>query len=208
MFQPVGSQSSAIYWRRRLLLFGLLAVTALTLYAACSSGSDGSAAQPASNTSAKPSATAASTQSASSAAAPAASASSSGAVSGCQLSALKISAVTSAPAYKVGDQPTLALQVINSGRAPCVQDLADRQIELQIYNGASRVWGSHDCQVEPGTSPQTLPVGTVVRRSVLWTGLSSQPNCAGQRVRVGAGTYTLRASLAGHVGATAQFTIS
>ena len=43
-----------------------------------------------------------------------------------------------------------------------------------MYNGESRVWGSHDCQIEPGTSPQMLPVGTAVRRSVVWTGLSTQ----------------------------------
>jgi hypothetical protein len=207
MFHPVGSQSSAIYWRRRLLMFGLLVVTALTLYAACSSGSDGSAAQSAAKTSGKPSPTPTSAQSTSQTATASAPATSV-AASACQPAALKISALTSAPAYKVGDQPTLSLQVVNSGPTPCVQDLADRQIELQIYNGASRVWGSHDCQIEPGTSPQTLPVGTAVRRSVVWTGLSSQPNCAGQRVRVGAGMYTLRASLAGHAGTTAQFTIS
>jgi hypothetical protein len=107
----------------------------------------------------------------------------------------------------VGDQPTLALQVVNTGKAPCVQDLADAQVELQVYNGESRVWGSHDCQVQPGTSPQTLPVGMAVRRSVLWTGLSSQPKCAGQRVRVGPGIYTLLVRLSGRLGTTAEFTI-
>jgi hypothetical protein len=120
---------------------------------------------------------------------------------------LKISAVSSAPTYAVGDQPSLAVQVVNTGKAPCVQDLADAQIELRIYSEDVRIWGSHDCQIEPGTSPQTLPVRTVVRRSVVWTGLSSQPRCAGQRVRVGPGRYTLRALLSGREGATATFII-
>ena len=44
--------------------------------------------------------------------------------------------------------------------------------------------------------------------SITWSGLTSQPKCAGTRQRVGAGTYTLYASLAGHEGTAAQFIIS
>ncbi|MEP6598692.1 MAG: hypothetical protein ABJB98_04505 [Actinomycetota bacterium] len=98
--------------------------------------------------------------------------------------------------------------MINAGSAPCVEDLSDQQIELLVYNGQSRVWGSHDCLIQPGTSPETLPVGMAVRRSIVWTGLSSQPQCAGTRQRVGAGSYTLHARLGGVEGATANFTIS
>ena len=90
--------------------------------------------------------------------------------------------------------------VTNRGPAPCVQDLSDSQIELRVYNGSARVWGSHDCLVQPGTSPSTLPVGQPIRRAVEWSGLSSQPGCAGVRTRVAAGTYTLYAYLAGQAG--------
>ena len=41
----------------------------------------------------------------------------------------------------------LQLQVTNTGAQPCVQDLADKQVELRVYNGESRVWGSHDCKI-------------------------------------------------------------
>jgi hypothetical protein len=89
-----------------------------------------------------------------------------------------------------------------------VQDLADSQVELRVYNGASRVWGSHDCQIEPGVMDRTLAVGQPVRVSEVWSGLSSQPHCAGVRQRVGAGTYTLYPLLAGHEGTASQFAIS
>jgi hypothetical protein len=108
----------------------------------------------------------------------------------------------------VGDQPLLELQVTNSGDQPCVQDLADSQIELKVYNGESRVWGSHDCQIQPGVTERTLEVNTPVLVAIPWSGLSSQPACAGTRQRVGAGTYTLYALLSGHTGKAAQFTIS
>jgi hypothetical protein len=44
--------------------------------------------------------------------------------------------------------------------------------------------------------------------AIRWSGLTSQPNCAGTRQRVGAGTYTLYAVLAGHTGTATTFTIS
>jgi hypothetical protein len=126
----------------------------------------------------------------------------------CNGSALRISAVAGAATYNVGAQPLLMLQVANPGPKPCVQDLADAQVELVVYNGESRVWGSHDCEVQPGQDLRTLAVGQAVRVSVTWSGLSSQPKCAGSRQRVGAGTYTLYARLSGHVGTAAQFSIT
>ncbi|HET6876577.1 MAG TPA: hypothetical protein VFH38_03525 [Jatrophihabitans sp.] len=126
----------------------------------------------------------------------------------CQAKDLDIRAVVARPSYQVGQRPEVELQVTNTGTQPCVQDLADKQVVLKIYNGESRVWGSHDCQIEPGTDDRVLAVGSPVRVSITWSGLTSQPNCAGTRQRVGAGTYTLYASLSGHTGKAAQFTIS
>lgn len=109
--------------------------------------------------------------------------------------------------YHVGQKPVLMLQVTNTGSTPCVQDLADRQIVLKVYNGESRVWGSHDCETQPGTDDRVLAVGRPVRVSITWSGLTSQPGCTGTRHRVGAGTYTLYPSLAGHQGKATQFSI-
>jgi hypothetical protein len=126
----------------------------------------------------------------------------------CQAGALKVAAVVDKPSYRVGEQPMVLLQVTNTGSAPCVQNLADSQVELRVYNGESRVWGSHDCTVQPGVSDRTLAVGQPVRVSVVWSGLSSQPKCAGTRQRVGAGTYTLYALLSGKEGTAIQFSVS
>jgi hypothetical protein len=121
---------------------------------------------------------------------------------------LSVVAVVGQTTYTVGDQPLLELQVTNTGPKPCVQDLADKQIELRVYNGESRVWGSHDCQIQPGSDTKTLASRTPVRVAITWSGLTSQPGCAGTRQRVGAGTYTLYALLSGRTGRATQFTIS
>jgi hypothetical protein len=101
----------------------------------------------------------------------------------------------------------VSIQVTNKGNVACVVDLADPQIVLRVYNGESRVWGSHDCKIEPGTDKRTLMAAHTVKVSIVWTGLSSQPHDCKNRQRVGAGTYTLYASLSGHEGRAAQFTI-
>ena len=107
----------------------------------------------------------------------------------------------------MGDQPVLSIVVKNTSATACVQDLADPQVVLRVYNGESRVWGSHDCKIEPGTNDQTLMPGRAVRVSIVWSGLSSQPAGCANRQQVGAGTYTLYASLSGREGAAAQFVI-
>jgi hypothetical protein len=226
MFHPVGSQPPNVYWRRRLLLLGaialLLILLILTVKIAASDGgttpqgaggSSGTTHPPATRTTthAHPSTShtrTSSTPHTSSSASTSTSASKSAAPQPCDAKQLAITAVVGQSTYHVGEQPLLELQVINTGSLPCVQDLADKQIELRVYNGESRVWGSHDCQIQPGTNPRMLAVNQPVRVAITWTGLTSQPNCAGTRQRVGAGTYTLYAVLSGHTGKAAQFTIS
>jgi hypothetical protein len=228
MFHPVGSQPPNVYWRRRLLLLGaialLLILLILTVKIAASDGgttpqgaggSSGTTHPPATRTTthAHPSTSHTRTSSAphtssSASTSTSGSASKSAAPQPCDAKQLAITAVVGQSTYHVGEQPLLELQVINTGSLPCVQDLADKQIELRVYNGESRVWGSHDCQIQPGTNPRMLAVNQPVRVAITWTGLTSQPNCAGTRQRVGAGTYTLYAVLSGHTGKAAQFTIS
>jgi hypothetical protein len=126
----------------------------------------------------------------------------------CSVASLGLVAATDKRTYVIGEQPVLSILVTNNMAGPCVQDLGDPQIVLRVYNGESRVWGSHDCKIVPGTDERTLAGRSTVRISVAWTGLSSQPRCAGTRQRVGAGTYTVYASLAGREAKAAQFTIS
>lgn len=230
MLHPVGPQPPSVYWRRRLLLVASLAVlvvlVALTARAVLGGGggSGGGGAPAAQDHSIAPTSThstapppsggslsgadaSSQPEVASTPAGSTAAASSSPMPAPCTPAQLSVQAVVGKAVYAVGDEPVLTLQVTNTGTAACVQDVADSQILLRVYNGASRVWGSHDCKVEPGVQDRTLEPGKAAGFSIVWSGLSSQPSCAGTRQRVGAGTYTLYASLSGHEGKAAQFTI-
>lgn len=194
MPRPPGSVPPTVYWRRRLLLIGavlLLALTGYVLYDARDKG----------RSSGKPSGNKAS-ESAVDTATPAAEA------VPCTPSVLSVAARTPQSSYRIGQQPDLEIQVTNIGQGPCVADLSDGQIELLVYNGESRVWSSHDCRVQPGNSPVTLTPRRSERRSIRWSGMSSQPRCAGNRQRVGAGNYTLRARLGLTNGRTTTFSIT
>jgi hypothetical protein len=222
MLHPVGSLPPSVYWRRRAVLLGAMVVLIFLTAWVMRPGNGGTpqAGPPAPHTSSSNAALASSaplstptpTTSARSefAHTPAGSATGTAptAPAVCAPGQLTIAAVPLSTHYRVGDQPQLMLQVTDKGPGSCVQDLSDSQVELRVYNGESRVWGSHDCEIQPGSANRTLLVGQAVRVSVVWSGLSSQPKCAGTRQRVGAGTYTLYAYLAGRPGTAAQFAIS
>lgn len=125
----------------------------------------------------------------------------------CSAHDLAVQAVVGQNTYHVGDSPVVMMQVTNTGSGPCVEDLSDKQIVLKVYNGESRVWGSHDCQVMPGSNERVLSPDQPVRVSITWSGYTSEPGCK-DRQRVGAGSYTLYAWLAGHEGKAASFAIS
>lgn len=193
MLRPIGSLPPSVYWRRRLLFIGAVLLVALTVYVLFVAKDDkkkpvghASSSHPNTSTSPRPSTPTAVP---------------------CVPSVLSVAAVTSAKTFKVGDQPELEIRITNTGQAPCIANLSDGQIELLVYNGESRVWGSHDCKIQPGDSPTTLGPGQSARRSIRWTGLSSQPQCAGGRQRVGAGNYTLRARFGQVTGHAVMFSI-
>jgi hypothetical protein len=197
MLRPIGSLPPSVYWRRRLLFIGAVLLVALTAYVLFVAKDDKK--KPAGHASSSHPNTSTSTG-------PSASPSTPTAVP-CVPSVLSVAAMTPAKTFKIGDQPELEIRITNTGQAPCVANLSDGQIELQVYNGESRVWGSHDCKIQPGDSPTTLAPRQSARRAIRWTGLSSQPRCAGGRQRVGAGNYTLRARFGQVVGHTAMFSI-
>jgi hypothetical protein len=206
MFHPVGDLPPSVYWRRRFVLLGsVLALLVLIVLTVKVVTSGGSGPAQAAGTSSSPTATPTSTARSSSS--PSGSVSSSTPPKPCTAAQVSRAAAVGQASYTVGQQPVLSLIVKNVSTTPCVQDLADPQIVLRVYNGESRVWGSHDCKVQPGTDDRTLMPGAAVRVSIVWSGLTSQPNDCSNRQQVGAGTYTLYGSLSGHEGTAAQFTI-
>jgi hypothetical protein len=119
----------------------------------------------------------------------------SGPLGTCPDAALTVQASTARPAYRVGETPVFKLSLRNTGSQSCVRDVGPRQQEMLLYAGTTRIWSSNDCYPDGGTDVRTLDPGEAVSATVVWSGLSSQPGCAGARIRVQAGSYRLVASV-------------
>jgi hypothetical protein len=109
----------------------------------------------------------------------------------CSDAALRLTVSPAQPAYLVGQAPVLRLQVRNVSTLSCVRDLGAALQEVLLYRGTQRLWSSNDCYPEGLRDQELMRPGVVHTFSVTWSGLSSQPRCAGTRARVGAGSYTL-----------------
>jgi hypothetical protein len=111
----------------------------------------------------------------------------------CDDAVLAVTATTVQPSYRVGETPVLKLAVRNTGSVSCVRDVGPREQEMLMYRGSTRVWSSNDCYPDGGTDIRTLSPGETITSTVVWSGLSSQPGCAGKRSRVPAGSYQVTA---------------
>jgi hypothetical protein len=96
----------------------------------------------------------------------------------------------------VGSKPVFELRVVNTSRTPCVRALDKGLQEMVILDGAGhRLWGSNDCFPETSRDRRTLLPGEVVTLPITWSGLTSQPHCAGARTPLASGQYAVRGRL-------------
>ncbi|MGY1639652.1 MucR family transcriptional regulator [Geodermatophilus sp. SYSU D00703] len=228
MLHPVGPLPAAVYWRRRLLVLALVAVLLggggwLLVAALRDDGGSNSSAAAATGTAAgepaqppalervvpslasvqTPTPAAEVTEEPQAAPAPAPQP---GGPCSDDMIALEVRTPGSAP---VGGKPTFELVVTNVSPVPCVRTLDKGLQELVLRDGAGdRLWGSNDCVPEATSDTRTLAPGESVSFPVVWSGLSSQPGCSGDRVALGPGQYLVRGRLDTRTSADAPFAIT
>lgn len=220
MLIPRGPLPQKVYWRRRMFLAAFAVLAIVTVIVVAVGGGDSSddsgplggvgpsqtqSSTPVITPSTRSAATSAPASSAAPSASTSAAAASTGPAQPCPAGALRLGAATDAPSYAVNASPALRIVITNASATACTADLSDQQIELFVYFGEARIWGSHDCNIEPGSAVQTLIAGQAVTREIIWTGLSSVPGCTATRQRAPAGTYTLRPALSGVAGTPSTF---
>ena len=192
---PVGSQSSKVYWRRRLVVgLGLLLVLALlvtiiwlVVRPASGSGAPGSTPTP------TPAAAAPEPAASDPAAGPGA----------CDPASVQVEATTDAVSYEPGAQPMLSLSVTNIGVASCVLNAGTARQVFTVSSGTDVYWTSTDCQKEAGDVDVTLKPGEPVSSGspLAWERTRSSPETCGQSTRdaapAGGAAYNLSVSVDG-----------
>ena len=225
VLHPVGPQPAAVYWRRRLLLLGLvlavlggggwLAVAVLTGQdggdpeaAAAATGVTDPTLAPPSLEQVVPSLASVQVptvgpspdpaEATATATATRTTAAPAGPPPGGPCSDDMISVTVRPPGatVPVGSKPTIDLVVTNVSSVPCVRVLDKGLQEIVLLDsGGGRVWGSNDCFPETTSDTRTLAPGEAAVFPVVWGGLTSTRDCAAPRVPPAPGDYVLRGRL-------------
>ncbi len=128
----------------------------------------------------------------------------------CPDQSLAIKVTVAQPTYRVGEKPVFGIVITNISAEPCSRDFgsAAQQISVQTLDGSRRLWVSTDCYPEGKPDTRTLDRGEQAAFQVTWSGSTSQPECAGERVPVPPGAYTVMAQLGSVRSAAEPFNIA
>ncbi|MGV8913100.1 MAG: hypothetical protein ACOH14_10860 [Rhodoglobus sp.] len=198
---PVGPQSSSVYWRRRLILgLGLLAVIVIILLIVFGP-----------KASTDPSSTAPTDSAGTESSSPAATDSSGSAI--CDPAKLSLEAITDTTSYAEGQNPQLSFSLKSTMTEPCVVDAGSDIQEFVITSGSDEIWNSKHCQT--GGEPTTVvlqPGVPVQSSSIEWDRTrSAADTCESDRPVVAAGgaSYHLQVSVGDLVSeSTKQFLLN
>ncbi|NUS93677.1 MAG: hypothetical protein HOQ36_14940 [Nocardia sp.] len=209
MLEPTGPLPPEIYWRRRVFAIGALVVAlavVIWLAVTVSRGGDSPDAAAAASTSETgeptPGSTSASTTASSTRPSATASATRStepaAAASGqCADQSLAIKVSVGQPTYRIGEEPVFGIVITNISGAPCTRDMGSglQRVSVHSLDGGRQLWASTDCYPDGEPDVRTLDRGEQAAFTVTWTGATSQPECAGERVAVPAGAYNVVAQM-------------
>ncbi|MCU1402735.1 MAG: hypothetical protein JWM70_1059 [Microbacteriaceae bacterium] len=197
---PVGPQSSKVYWRRRILVgLGALAVIVIIVLIVSRPGSGATGKNPVNTptTSVTPSAAAAAGK----------------ASDACAPANITLEAVTDQTSYAAGVNPKIAMKITNTGAGSCTINLGSTQQELIITSGTETIWDSKDCQTAAVDTPTVMTAGqSLTTPSIPWDRTrSSTTTCQTSRpgVTAGGASYHLGVKLGSITSkATAQFLLN
>ncbi len=150
---PVGPQSSKVYWRRRLVVgLGVLVAIFIVILIVLKPG--GGATKPLGQTgvvSPTPSSTPVPSGSIIS------SPPSTGAA--CTPANVRVNAITDKTVYAATEKPLISMSITNTGSTPCTINAGSTQQVLEITSGTDVIWLSTDCQTSPVDAVVTLQPG-------------------------------------------------
>jgi hypothetical protein len=99
--------------------------------------------------------------------------------------------------------------VTNTGVQPCSQDVSGAKQVFTAYDtNGKRIWSTVDCFPGTGTDVRLMQPGQSLQCNIKWSGTTSQRGCAGDRLLVPAGNYTIVASIGGLRGSPAKLTLT
>ncbi|MEV3963653.1 hypothetical protein AB0M34_22635 [Nocardia sp. NPDC050193] len=223
MLEPTGPLPPEIYWRRRVFAIGALVVAlavgiwlAITVSrggdapdaAAAASGSE--TTEPGPGPAASSTTTATGTRVSGTTSAARSTEPTSASSGQCADQSLAIKVSVGQPTYQVGEEPVFGIVITNISGAPCTRDMGSglQRVSVHSLDGGRQLWASTDCFPDGEPDVRTLDRGEQAAFTVTWTGATSQPECAGERVQVPAGAYNVVAQMGSVRSAPEPFNIA
>lgn len=190
---PVGPQSSSVYWRRRLVLgLGLLAVIVVVILVIVSPRGTPTTPQ----TSPPPATTAPSDEATDDPSDDETSEPTGEDAPACDPADIELTAGTDKDSYASGELPKVMLTVVNTGDVACEMSVGTDVQDYRITSGEDVIWDSQDCQTGAAAREQILEPGKEVSSTPFeWDRTRSDPDtCDDERPAVIAGgaTYHLK----------------
>lgn len=131
-------------------------------------------------------------------------------VAACPDQVIAVQTQTGTPSYPVGQHPLFRLLITNIGPAACTRDLDPRLRELIVTTTATngRVWSDRDCTTVHYPDLRTLQPGMPAVFELRWSGLTSNPHCAGTHTPALAGAYQLMGRFGDRSGGPIPFALT
>ncbi len=127
----------------------------------------------------------------------------------CPDSTLAVKGISNAPQYVIGDQPKFTMVVTNIGLVACKRDVGAAVLAAYVYSlDNKRLWSNLDCAPSNETLVKSFNPGEQVTTEVTWTGMGSAPQCPLPREPIGPGTYNLVVQLGNLRSAAVPFILS
>lgn len=128
----------------------------------------------------------------------------------CADQSLAIKVSVGQPTYQVGEEPVFGIVITNISGEPCTRDMGSglQRVSVHSLDGGRQLWASTDCYPDGEPDVRSLDRGEQAAFTVTWTGATSQPECAGERVEVPAGAYNVVAQMGSVRSAPEPFNIA
>ncbi|MDP9418329.1 MAG: hypothetical protein M3P48_11000 [Actinomycetota bacterium] len=219
VLHPVGPEPPHVYWRRRLVVLGLLGLVLLALWwlfggddERVTTRTESTAADLVRRPTADPSVgpTAATTPTATPTTAPRGRGTPSPQArtpSLCRNGDLEVDVAADARAYRRGTTPRFTVSVTNTGRDRCKLDVGPRSVELILTSGGQPTWSSDDCRPAGDSDVRVLGPRERWRTTVTWPRLRTARGCDRPIARALPGTYVLVGQIGGVRGGYAVITL-
>lgn len=215
---PRGPERPAVYWRRRLIVFGVLLtvivlVIVLIVRLASGPGTENTAATSTPTPTATPAPTPA-PEASTAAPIDEAATTDPGSAAACTADQIRVEAVVNGTSFAADELPQLSLSVTNTGSAACTMNAGTSQQVFTVSSGEEPYWTSTDCQTAPSDQQVLLEPGKTVSSNppITWDRTRSAPDTCDQPrdpVPAGGASYHLNTSIGGFASAdSAQFLLN